>query len=94
MRRVLLGSGAQQALRSAPPEAKKKLKAALHRLKAEGPAAKSLDVRLLRQALGAAPVFRLKVGTWRIAFRLHGKDLQVVRVFPRRDGYGWLERLG
>jgi hypothetical protein len=35
----------------------------------------------------------VRVGNWRIVFRAHGDRLEVIRIFHRREGYGWLDRL-
>ncbi|MEK6975237.1 MAG: type II toxin-antitoxin system RelE/ParE family toxin [Candidatus Thermoplasmatota archaeon] len=88
--RVRLGTQAQDALRRAPPGPKKHLRQALEAL---GSAPRGLDTRELRQVGPGPAVYRMKVGSWRIAFRWVGKDIEVVRIFHRRDGYGWMERL-
>jgi mRNA-degrading endonuclease RelE of RelBE toxin-antitoxin system len=88
---VFLSTRAKAALRFAPPASKKALRSALQRLERTGP--RGLDIKELKQAEPAAPVFRLKVGTWRVAFIIRGKDIEVLHVFPRREGYGWMERL-
>lgn len=36
------------------------------------------------------PLERLKVGTGRVAFYRDGAHIFVIRVFPRKQGYGWL----
>jgi mRNA-degrading endonuclease RelE of RelBE toxin-antitoxin system len=68
-----------------PPEAKRKVRAALEALAA----GKASDARRLETG-GAPEVWRLRVGRWRIAYLPHGRSLRVVRVFPREHGYGWL----
>jgi plasmid stabilization system protein ParE len=91
--RVRLAEAAQQALRHAPPAAKRELKRVLETMRK---GSTGLDIRELRQ-LGPTrgpTLFRVRAGAWRMVFRLQGKDLEVVRVFHRRDGYGWMERLG
>lgn len=40
------------------------------------------------------PAFRLKVGDWRAAWYIRNGEIQVVRVFHRSEGYGWLDRAG
>lgn len=68
-----------------PPEAKRKIRAALEEL-ARGDAS---DVKRL-DTEGGIQVWRLRVGRWRIAYTPHGRSLRVLRVFPREHGYGWL----
>lgn len=77
-----------------PPAAKKELRRALDRLREDGPESEQLNIKALATPPGVAPVYRLKVGLWRVAFRLRGQDIEVIHVFPRKDGYGWMERLG
>ena len=89
-RKVLLDPiHAAPVLRTMPPLTKRKVKAAL-RLLAEDPGgtASRLDVKRLDTEPGQ-PMYRLRVGDWRIAFTLD-KDILVLRIFHRRDGYGWL----
>lgn len=90
--RLLLGSEAQAVLRNLHPLAKKALRAALRKLKQEWPSPRGLDVSELRSDPTTVPAFRLRVGDWRVVFRARGPDLEVVRVFHRREGYGWMER--
>lgn len=88
---VRFGSQARREIRSIPPGPKAELRAALTRLEQEGLAA-TIDLRRLSTDLGA-PVYRIRVGGWRLVFVLEGDVAQVVRVFPRREGYAWLERM-
>ncbi|MBI4394344.1 MAG: type II toxin-antitoxin system RelE/ParE family toxin [Euryarchaeota archaeon] len=68
---------------------KRRLKKALRGL-AEDPSgiSNALDVKRL-DADPAQPMYRLRVGEWRIAFTLD-RDVVVLRIFHRKDGYGWL----
>lgn len=91
--RLLLGAEAQAILRNLPPATKARLRKALHELKATWPRPRKLDVAQLVLSAPQPPVFRLRVGDWRVVFRARGRDLEVVRVFHRREGYGWLERI-
>ena len=81
----------RQVIARLPPGKKAALRKALDALRGKGPDAPGLDIRRLN-APGPL-VFRLRVGDWRVAFRLVGKDIEVVRIFHRREGYGWMERL-
>ncbi len=51
-----------------------------------------LDFKRLDASPGIA-IFRVRVGDWRIAYTID-EDVVVLRVFHRRDGYGWLADLG
>ena len=75
-----------------PPATKRKVKAAL-RLLAEDPGGTSnqLDIRRLDTTSGQ-PMYRLRVGDWRVAFAVD-KDVVVLRIFHRREGYGWLDQM-
>lgn len=90
--RLYLGSEAQAALRTLHPQAKKSIRDSLRKLKERWPTPTGLDVTRLRSDPSTLPVFRLRVGDWRIVFRARGENLEVVRVFHRREGYGWMER--
>ena len=80
---------AAPALRSTPSSAKRRLKEALRRL-GQDPSGRStgLDVKRLDTEPGQA-MYRLRVGDWRIAFTVD-KEVVVLRVFHRSDGYGWI----
>ena len=89
---VLDASQAAPALRTAAPEVKKRLRAAL-RLLAKDPSGIStkLDVSRLDTDPGQ-PMYRLRVGDWRIAFTVDD-DLVILRVFHREEKYGWLAEM-
>lgn len=53
-----------------------------------------LAVRKLRSPSIPRAVHRLKVGGWRVAYLVHGNVVEVVRIFPRDEGYAWMERFG
>lgn len=73
-----------------PPATKQRVKAAL-RLLAQDPTGvtNDLDVKRLDTEPGR-PMYRLRVGDWRIAFTLD-KEVVVLRIFHRKEGYKWLE---
>jgi len=74
------------------PATKKALRKALDNLVKDPIGAPGLDVKLLRSLRGV-PVYRLRLGDYRVAYRvLPGRVVYVQRVFHRRDGYGWMER--
>lgn len=80
---------AAPVLRQADPGVRRRLKHAL-RLLAQDPTGRSarLDVKRLDADAGQ-PIYRLRVGEWRIAFTLD-RDIVVLRLFHRSEGYGWL----
>jgi mRNA-degrading endonuclease RelE of RelBE toxin-antitoxin system len=83
---------ARAFVRTLPPPAKRRMRAALDVL-AKDPFDKRLDVRQLAVD-GGQPVHRMRVGDFRVAYVLDGRTTYITRIFHRRDGYGWLERLG
>lgn len=93
MRRRLLFSEqrTRDALARLPPKGKQALRAALDTLREAGPDGAGLDVKALRGA--GKGMFRLRVGDLRLAFRLRGRDIEVIHIFHRRQGYGWMERM-
>jgi mRNA-degrading endonuclease RelE of RelBE toxin-antitoxin system len=80
---------AAPALRRLPPTTKRRLKAAL-RLLGQDPSGTSngLDVKRLDADPGP-PMYRVRVGEWRIAFTVD-KDVVVLSILHRSEGYGWL----
>lgn len=93
-RLYLSASHLRDVLARVPPGTKAALRKALDTLREDGPDSPRLDVRTLAAPPKVQPVYRLKVGLWRVAFRMRGRDIEVIHVFPRKDGYGWMERLG
>ncbi|HLF16705.1 MAG TPA: type II toxin-antitoxin system RelE/ParE family toxin [Candidatus Thermoplasmatota archaeon] len=73
------------------PGPKRALRKALDRLARDPLGASGLDVKALRNPLGR-PWYRLRVGDYRVGYEVQGRVVYVVRVFHRRDGYGWMER--
>lgn len=80
---------AAPVLRAAAPATRRRLKAAL-RLLGNDPSGTTneLDVKRLDTEPGQA-MYRLRVGDWRVAFTVD-RAVVVLRIFHRRDGYGWL----
>jgi mRNA-degrading endonuclease RelE of RelBE toxin-antitoxin system len=80
---------AAPVLRSAAPETKRKLKAALRAL-GDDPSGitNNLDVKRLDVDAGQ-PIYRVRIGEWRIAFTVD-QAVVVLRIFHRSEGYGWL----
>ena len=84
---------ASPAMRAMPPQPKKVMRAALSKL-GQDPSGTTdgLDVKRL-EAPGRLVVYRLRAGDWRAAFIVEKDRIRVVKVFHRREGYGWLARL-
>lgn len=89
MRGIRYRPEAREGVQILPPGARQEIKSALQLL-ANKKAAKGLDVKRL---LGTfkKPLWRLRVGAWRVVFYEDGDALYVVRVFPRSQGYDWLD---
>lgn len=86
---------AADVLRRLSPGTKRPLKEALGRLLKDPSGSEgSLDIRTLQSDDPGPPVFRLRVGDWRVVYELRDDEIRVLRIFPRRDGYKWMERLG
>lgn len=93
--KVFVAPPAAATIRGLPPQAKRRLKTAILRL-ADDPVGvrRALDVKRLRTHREEPPYYRVRVGDWRIVYRILENRIEVVRVFPRSEGYGWMERLG
>jgi mRNA-degrading endonuclease RelE of RelBE toxin-antitoxin system len=89
--KLRLRKTAADEVQNLPTPIKRRLKAAMKALVADPFGRKPpLEVRKLRSEVGV--VYRLKVGGWRIVYLVKGDLIEVVRVFPRDEGYGWMER--
>lgn len=79
-------------LRAMAPTAKRKVKQAIDRL-AQDPSGKTtgLDVKRLR-ASSQPPLYRVRVGDWRVVWQLRDGVIEVLKVFHRSEGYAWLDR--
>ena len=94
-RRVQLEAVARDTLRYLPPDTKKRIRAALLAL-ADDPLGltSSIDVkRLARPTKDGPDILRARLGDWRIVYAPRERELLVLNVFHRSEGYGWLERL-
>lgn len=92
MKVILDPAQAAPAMRTAAPEPKRQLRAAL-RLLAKDPSGIStkLDVKRMDTEPGQ-PMYRLRIGDWRVAFTVD-EDIVVLRVFHRKTKYGWLAEM-
>lgn len=91
--KVRLDREAAFRLSGLAPGPKRRIKEALASL-AKDPSGRmgALDVK---QLASPAPLlaYRLKLGDWRVAWYVTDDALEVIRVFHRSEGYGWLQRL-
>ena len=53
--------------------------------------ARLLDVKELDLRRREPPLYRLRVGDWRAVYFVRGRDVLVVRIFHRGEGYRWLD---
>lgn len=83
---------AQDAIRTLAPAVKGRVREAL-RLLAEDPFHSDLDWKVLATH-GPDRLVRVRLGDYRIVYLLRPDHRYVLRVMHRREGYGWLERLG
>lgn len=78
-----------QQLQALPPQVRRRVKPALEGLR--GPeGVKDLDVKRLIGSF-TQPLRRLKLGAWRVVFYQDGNTVYILRVFPRTEGYDWLD---
>jgi mRNA-degrading endonuclease RelE of RelBE toxin-antitoxin system len=78
-----------------PAPVKARVKAAILSLSQDPTGLKgALEVKRLEAGSQSMTLYRLRVGDWRIVYHLRPDRVEVVRVFHRRDGYGWMERMG
>ncbi|HLE98121.1 MAG TPA: type II toxin-antitoxin system RelE/ParE family toxin [Candidatus Thermoplasmatota archaeon] len=89
MKLLLDARHAVPVLRALPPAQVRRLKAALRLLGQDASGVTNrLDVKRLDTEAGQ-PMYRLRVGEWRVAFTVE-EAVVVLRIFHRKDGYGWL----
>ncbi len=80
---------AAPVLKAVEPTVRRRLRHALRLLaKDPGGLSSKLDVKRLDVDAGQ-PMYRLRVGEWRIAFTVDSAVV-VLRIFHRSEGYGWL----
>lgn len=81
---------AHAVIAALPPPTKRRIREALRRLDAD-PFDDALDLKLLATR-GQHRFYRCRMQSYRIVHSVTGRDVDVHRVFHRRDGYGWRER--
>ena len=87
------GPGCVEILASLPPAPKRLMRAALDAL-AEDPRPHGFDWKRLETAETSEPAYRLRVGDYRVVYVVRGAQTRVVRIFHRREGYRWMQRMG
>lgn len=92
---VVLERTALDALRTLAPTPKRRVKAALAELALRAHVEPGSDrVKRLDAPTVGEPVYRLRIGDYRAVYVIRRKEVKVLRVFHRQEGYRWLERLG
>ncbi len=93
--KVVLLEGPLETIRSLAPETKRRIKKAILSIP-DDPTGdlRALDIKRLRGHDEPRPIYRLRIGDWRVVYRIVAGRIEVVRVFPRSEGYGWMERAG
>ncbi|MHB8585059.1 MAG: type II toxin-antitoxin system RelE family toxin [Thermoplasmatota archaeon] len=92
--RIRLRAEAAATIRSLPPSTKKRIRQALVELRGDPQGATGAqDIRKLSSKNVRAVVYRVRVEDWRVVYAIEAPEIQVARVFHRREGYGWMERL-
>ena|SRR5690242_12993703 len=94
-RRVRLDSvSAAAPLSRTAPQPKKRMKDALAKLAAD-PSGRSAGLHVKERTTGEElpALLRLRLGDWRAVFAGRERDVVVLKVFHREEGYGWLERI-
>ncbi|MHB1260605.1 MAG: type II toxin-antitoxin system RelE family toxin [Thermoplasmatota archaeon] len=90
--RLVFEDGILSQVQDLPPGPRALVRAALAALREhDGDRPAGLDVKRLQ---GATPVFRIRLGNYRVVYARHRQAHRILKVFHRSEGYGWLERLG
>ncbi len=83
---------AADVLRRMPPEPRKRIKAKLRLLEGDPlPSNRELGARQMESNPERSPVYRIKVGHWRIIYTVESSRVYVIRIMPRDEGYDWLD---
>ena len=90
----LLPVGAADVLRRQPATRRRRFKEAFRRL-AEDPTGvgTGMDVRVLDTDDNLPRILRLRLGDWRAAFVVEAREVVILRVFHRSEGYAWMDEL-
>jgi mRNA-degrading endonuclease RelE of RelBE toxin-antitoxin system len=83
--RVLLGVKAERAFRKLASKDRERIRDALLALETDPTRARpGTDIKPLR---GTSKLWRIRIGTWRAVYGIHGDDVIVTDIFPRGHGY-------
>ncbi|MFA5860966.1 MAG: type II toxin-antitoxin system RelE/ParE family toxin [Candidatus Thermoplasmatota archaeon] len=83
--RVVLGAKAERAFRKLSTRDRERIKAALLQLEDDPARARpGADIKQLR---GTKLLYRIRIGTWRAVYGVHGNDVIITDIFPRARGY-------
>lgn len=93
-RRLEYSPEAARAIGALPPAVKRRLKQALNALRSDPQGTrKTVDAKRLVADADLA-VWRLAVGSWRAIYAFDRESIRVLEIFPRSEGYDWLEGTG
>ncbi len=82
---------ATPVLRRMAPPVRRRLRAALDSLEDDPfEAPPGCDYRRLELDPAKEPVYRVRVGSWRIVYTVSGLAVRVIRIMARDEGYDWL----
>lgn len=85
---VVLSSSAKRQYGKLPAQTRARVKLALQALANDEDA--RLDIKRLHGVDGREPLYRLRVGDYRIIFKPDDGLIRVIRIIPRGKGYDWL----
>ena len=85
---VLLSTPAQKQYRKLKSAFKRDIKEALKNLASGND--KNLDIKKLKGVDKREPLYRLRVGKYRVVFTQEKKVIKVIRIILRKEGYDWL----
>ena len=85
---ILLSSPAQKQYGALPKDYKTKVRNSLFDL-ASGQT-RNLDTKKLKGVDNREPLFRLRIGKYRVIYKLEKRAIKVIRIMLRKEGYDWL----
>ncbi len=88
IKEILLSSPAQKQYAALPEDYRTKVKNSLIDL-ASG-RMRNLDTKKLRGVDDREPLFRLRVGKYRVIYKPEKKSVKIIRIMLRKEGYHWL----
>ena len=85
---ILLSSPARKQYKALPKDYKTNVKNSLIDL-ASG-RTKNLDTKKLKGVDNREPLFRLRVGKYRVIYKPEKESIKIIRIMLRKEGYYWL----